>query len=373
MKVLFLTNYPSPYKVDFFNELGKKCDLTVTFEETPEEQTHRNKNWFHTNYDNFNAIFLNKIRLGKPHKQIAYGIFKYLNDDFDYIIVGVYSTITSIMAILYMKLKRIRFIIESDGGIPKNKKNITEKFKKFLISSAYAWFSPSGETDKYLITYGAQKYNIIRYPFTTLHKNDILKNLPDKTYVNQCRQKIKLTKKYAIVTIGQFIHRKGFDILIEAISKMRNKDCAFYIIGGKPTQEYSELIQKLNLYDIYFIDFMEQEKLKDYFIAADIFVLPTREDIWGLVINEAMAFGLPVITTNRCVAGLEMIKSHRDICLININDAEMLAQSMDTLLIDDSLRISLAMENLKISLNYTIERMADSHIDYFKAHSHSVN
>lgn len=44
-------------------------------------------------------------------------------------------------------------------------------------------------------------------------------------------------------------------------------------------------------------------------MAADIFVHPTREDIWGLVVNEAMAKGLPVITTDRCVAGLELIKN----------------------------------------------------------------
>ena len=46
MKVLFLTNYPSPYRVQFFNELGKLCNLTVLFEEGIEKQTHRNKNWF---------------------------------------------------------------------------------------------------------------------------------------------------------------------------------------------------------------------------------------------------------------------------------------------------------------------------------------
>ena len=42
-------------------------------------------------------------------------------------------------------------------------------------------------------------------------------------------------------------------------------------------------------------------------MASDLFVLPTREDIWGLVINEAMSFGLPIITTRKCIAGTELI------------------------------------------------------------------
>ena len=41
MRVLYMTNYPAPYRVEFFNELGKYCDLTVSYEERPESQTHR--------------------------------------------------------------------------------------------------------------------------------------------------------------------------------------------------------------------------------------------------------------------------------------------------------------------------------------------
>ena len=61
MKVLYISNYPSPYRVDFFNLLGQKVDLTVSFTERPEEQRHRAKAWFHTNYDHFKAVFLKKF------------------------------------------------------------------------------------------------------------------------------------------------------------------------------------------------------------------------------------------------------------------------------------------------------------------------
>ena len=44
MKILFLTNIPSPYRVDFFNELGKLCDLTVLFEKQIAQD--REKQWF---------------------------------------------------------------------------------------------------------------------------------------------------------------------------------------------------------------------------------------------------------------------------------------------------------------------------------------
>ena len=63
----------------------------------------------------------------------------------------------------------------------------------------------------------------------------------------------------------------------------------------------------MGLKNINFLEFEKKEVLYKYYKAADLFILPTREDIWGLVINEAMAHGLPVITTKKCVAGMELV------------------------------------------------------------------
>ena len=57
--------------------------------------------------------------------------------------------------------------------------------------------------------------------------------------------------------------------------------------------------------------------------------MPTREDIWGLVINEALAYGLPTITTERCVAGLELIEDGVNGLLVPVGDVEALHQAME--------------------------------------------
>ena len=72
--------------------------------------------------------------------------------------------------------------------------------------------------------------------------------------------------------------------------------------------EIADTITEDNKY-ILFVEFKRKEELAEYYKMADLFVLPTREDIWGLVINEAMAKGLPIITTDKCVAGLELIQN----------------------------------------------------------------
>lgn len=56
MKVVFIWRGPSPYRVNFFNELGKYCDVTVLFEMRPLDIKDKNQSWFDENYNNFKAI-----------------------------------------------------------------------------------------------------------------------------------------------------------------------------------------------------------------------------------------------------------------------------------------------------------------------------
>lgn len=125
------------------------------------------------------------------------------------------------------------------------------------------------------------------------------------------------------------------------------------------TDSYLNLKKSLGLTNVYFLGFKTKEQLAEYFKAADLFVLPTREDIWGLVINEAMAHGLPVVTTKRCVAGVEMIDDEK--CLVDVEDIVGLKDAMCRILDDDILSRQLAMENLEKIKNYSIEKMAEVH------------
>lgn len=162
------------------------------------------------------------------------------------------------------------------------------------------------------------------------------------------------------ITVGQFIHRKGFDVLLNAWTKC-SKECNLYIIGAEPTEEYLDIKKKLRLENVYFEGFKTKKELKCYYQAADLFVLPTREDIWGLVVNEAMANGLPVITTDKCVAGLELIKNGFNGYIVPANNASLLSKKINQLIEDDELRRKMAINSLNTISEYTIENMAKVH------------
>ena len=94
-------------------------------------------------------------------------------------------------------------------------------------------------------------------------------------------------------------------------------------------------------------------------------MFPTREDIWGLVINEAMANGLPVITTNKCVAGMELIRGNGRI--ISAESVEEIREAMkDYEKMEKGRLKNESVKSLEIIKNYSIENMAKEYINVFK-------
>lgn len=367
MKVLVLWRGPSPYRVDFFNELGKLCDLTVLFERTPEQIPDKERSWFHENFDHFNAIYLKSHKIGKF--VISFQQFKYLwyHKDYDYIIVGMYSTLIQMMSIIFMKLLRIPYILNSDGGFIKKESTFVRLMKHFFISDASAYLASSSGTAKYLQYYGASK-KILVYPFTTSFKKDVCKQISLNGKIN-CRKSIGAKENVMVLFSGQFIYRKGIDVLLNAARDIDDK-CGIYIVGGKPTSEYLAIVSQYSLKNIHFVDFKTPKELAEFYEAADIYVLPTREDIWGLVINEAMSYGLPVITTDKCLAGRELIKNGENGYIISVDNSTELAKYINLLADNIDLRELISNNNkLKIQ-EYNLENMAKSHFDFLKNISH---
>ena len=79
------------------------------------------------------------------------------------------------------------------------------------------------------------------------------------------------------------------------------------IVGGE--RKDAQMFDGYDNPNVVFCGFKTGRELASYYKIADCFVLPTREDIWGLVVNEAISFGLPVVSTYRCGSALEIIKN----------------------------------------------------------------
>ena len=358
-KVVFLTYIPSPYRVSFFNELSKYTDLSVVYY----TNLKLNLGWKDENLvQGYNYTYLNESPKIKGYLEL----FKVLKKNKkNIIVVGGYAMIPEIIAIFYMKIFRIKFILNSDGGFI-TRGFFKTIFKKILISSPSYWLSSGVNTTKTLINYGANRNNVFEYHFTTLFKSEVLLEVTAEAEIKELRLKYNLKPNIPyLVFVGQLIHRKGLDILIDAFRNIKYPNTELLLIGdGDKLNDLRKSVMESNLEDkIHFLGKMSKDNVLEYLRLSDVFVFPSREDIWGLVLNEAISNGLPVVSTKQVGASFSLIKNNLNGFIIDSESSKQLSDSINMILFKDIKKNK--EESLKIAADYTIELMVDDHLKLF--------
>lgn len=366
-KVLYLCNIPSPYMVDYLNELGKYCNLTAIFERS--KSTERGDRWSNYRFISFRGIVLRGVNYSFDQSFSPSILFHLVSNNYDYIFITNPLTLTGILSIQYFRIRKIKYIIESEGSFPKDGKGFKEKFKKYIIANAYQYFSTTKLADDYLITYGADSKRIIKYPYSSIFDKDVItapNTLEKKNYI---RSRLGIKGDVVIIAVGRFIKLKRYQELIK-IWKYFDLSHQLIIVGEGPEREnYEDLILENQLGNVKIVNFLNKEELLDYYDASDIFVHPTESDTWGLVINEAMSRGLPVITTTKCIAGLELVKGNGYIVNSELSD---LRYKIEYLIENPEIRKLMSLRSLEIIKDYTIETMAQKHINYINKVENSL-
>lgn len=357
MKVLIVFNHPAPYKVKLFNEIAKIVDLDVIFER--EKASDRPTDFYAENKIEFNAMILKGCYLGKENTYTN-KVKKYIKDNhdkYDLIIMNGYSTIAEMKAINYMRKHKINFGLYINGGIIKKDNCIKAKLKRKYISSASYYFSPCEEASDYLVHYGANKDTIYTYPYSTFFAKDVLDNPLSKEEKDDLKIKYDLPLNKIFISASQFIERKNIFQLLR-VFKGRNE--TLLLIGdGIQKDDYLKYIKDHEMNNVLIRDFMKHSDLINLMTACDAFITLSKEDIYGHTTNEAMARGLPVISSNRVISSLHLIKNGYNGYLVNLNDEEIISAIND---INDS----MAVNALIVARENTMEKMALAHKEIFK-------
>ena len=132
--------------------------------------------------------------------------------------------------------------------------------------------------------------------------------------------------------------------------------------GGELESEYKNTVEATQLNNVIIEPFHPMEELMQFYRAADVFVHPTSYDVWGLVVNEAMASGLPCVVSDHCVAGLELIKDGVNGYLTEMGREDIICQRVLQIFNDKKLHDEMAINALETIKGYTIENMAEMQI-----------
>ena len=305
MKLLIVFNHIAPYKVRLFNEIAKHHDLTVIFER--DKARNREKAFYSEKDFKFKAIFLHGIKFGDENT-FSNGVVKHLRrNSYDLVILNGYSNIPELRAIKYLKRHFIPFGLYINGGIVHKESNFKKRYKTKYISAASFYMSPDEKSNEYLVYYGAEPKKIYNYPYATIYKEQILKRKPDNLEKEALKTKLDLPYEKIYVSCGQLIERKNYMALLKFWKNMPKKSHLLIFGSGKQKDELVRYAYVNHLANVHIMGFTSQDELFDYYKVAEAFIFPSKEDIYGHVINEALSQGLPVITNNTVNSGLHLI------------------------------------------------------------------
>ncbi|MCF8056491.1 MAG: glycosyltransferase family 4 protein [Desulfocapsa sp.] len=255
------------------------------------------------------------------------------------------------------------------GGLYKYSfiRRLDQRFLSFR-SRLYLWMekrqmqSPwlvavSGVIRKDIEKYYHRKHNVVTIPpgvdADVFHPDWISANRP-----SQRKDRGIGDKETVVLFVGSEFKRKGLDILIPAIGK----EMRLFVVGrGQHLEHYKKLAEDSGARERVYFEGFVGEDVKNYYALADVLVLPSLSDAFGMTVLEAMAYGLPVVVSQ--AAGASEIISHGEDGFIFAQSAE-LATILKSLT-DEKLRTNIGGNARITAEEYTWERAADRYEEIY--------
>ena len=200
-----------------------------------------------------------------------------------------------------------------------------------------------------------------RFPNTPIHQIPYCCDL--KAFSEAADSNTTLNTEPVFLFCGQMIARKGIDVLIAAYQTAWNRGLRARLLLVGRQSELQPLLGSLPdeiRSSVEYCGFQPPELLPDFFAKADVFVLPSRHDGWGVVVNQALGAGLPVITTETVGAAHDLVREGVNGLIVPSGEATPLAEALLQLGHDQTLRESMGQHSRTRSKQITPEVGAHS-------------
>jgi len=287
-------NHPSFYQSDVFRSLvsSGEIDLEVIFAKDL-TQERVNLGW-QNDLVGFNYRFLDK------RNKVADAILVARRQpDRFHIINGFWTELAFAAALVTLTLSKTGFAIYSEAPDPAVPRSIAKRigqacFGKFMARKAVGALSISHLATEFYRKLGVPEHAI--YPFGYFRSYPTFQSISGQRNRNRIE----------VVFVGQLIQRKGLDLLLAAMRPLFADfpELHLTVIGsGELLVRLRGEVDALNLCSrVEFIGVIPQDRIRERIARADLLTLPSRWDGWGVVVNEALSVGVPVIVSDRCGA-----------------------------------------------------------------------
>jgi len=354
VRLAYIVSHPIQYQAPLLRRIAQEpdIDLTVLFGSDFSVRSYKDEGfgvevaWDTPLLEGYKSEFLPKLRdTGgvSPLSPINRGIYRRLRNidgspAFDALWVHGYASINALQAILAANALGIPVLLRAESWLADRARSPLKLFAKSLflhdLRHLIAATLPIGTVNAaYWSHYFGR--NFLQFPMPYAVDNAYFSLRAEEAAATEpaLRAKLNLEPHRPIILFASKLQtRKHADHLVEAYSallKMTTSDPYLVIVGdGEERENLQSRCQALGLKDVRFAGFQNQSVLPQYFRLADVFVLPSRHEPWGLIVNESMAAGCPVIVSTDVGSGADLVTNGVEGFIYPVGDIPALTHAL---------------------------------------------
>jgi glycosyltransferase involved in cell wall biosynthesis len=363
-RLAILTEIIAPYRIPVLNALVQDPDVDpyVIFLSETDPSLRKWKVYKDEIRFNYAVLPSWRRRIGKYNVLLNRGLSAVLERVRpDAIVCGGYSYLSSWSASAWARRARIPMLLWCESTLHDQRKGygVIEFLKRKFVRRCDAFVVPGKSAREYLRALGVEG-NIITAP-----------NAVDITFFSRAAQTshsgcgpgegLGLPERYFLY-VGRLVTEKGIFELLDAYAKLnpaiQSKVGLVFAGDGAQKEELMRKIAHMSLAGVRCLGFLQREDLATVYARAEALVLPTHSDTWGLVVNEAMACGLPVLTTSAAGCAEDLVEDSVNGFLVRPGDVAALSSAMSRLACDPHRRQEMSLSSRERIAAYSPEACA---------------
>ena len=375
MKMLIIHQFFwSHYKAKIYSELQKVVDKhgkdeLLVLQTSINELTRAklgpiDKSIHQYNYQILFDEYYENIPNSKRAQKMLFWVRKFKPDVVN--ISGYYEPAMNTV-LLYCRLVGIKVIISIDSTEDDNP-NIwwKEALKKFFVNQAQGFFCYGSKAAEYMYKLGIKPKQILLE--NNAVDNQKINEVYSEAFLNREVNKKKYNlRPYNFIYVGRLITLKNLDNLLLAFKNLNDTNWGLIIVGdGNEEDKLKEYVKDNQLESVRFIEGQAWYNVPKFLALGDVFILPSYSEPWGLVVNEAMACGMPVIVSNKCGSAHDLVKSDKNGYTFDPYDVEELTSTLEKFIINPEIIPPFGEASKSIIKKYSPEQVAQEMYDGFK-------
>lgn len=365
-KLAVLSSHPIQYQTPLFRKLAAhvQIDLTVYFcsdfgaTEKVDPGFGKAFKWDIPLLEGYSYKFLkNYSPFPSPNSFLGLinaGILTELKRNrYDVILIHGYTLATNWLAFVTALMRRTPVIFRGETVLRINQSSIKAFLKKLLLPAFFRRikaFLPIGKISHDFYRYhGVPQERLFLTPYSVDNDFFITQGKNYKDERNKIRNEIGIPAENAVLLYASKMtpRKRPFDCL-KTFEQLNGNASLLFVGDGELRPALEAYIYEKRIQNVFCVGFKNQSELPRYYTAADIFVLPSYYEPWGLAINEAMCFGLPIVTTDGVAAAADLVHHGENGFIYPIGDEEALTKYLDELVGNPEKRQKMGQRSMEI-------------------------